>query len=445
MKHQAIEVKLRSEFINVLNVVLSGIVTALLSLMTIKNFSKEELNVKKVLIYLSVYTVFLIISCFHFSGISRLLLNIIIMITSLYFSLFKKNISDSVYYTIVYNVFAAFFEVLLSLIFVGLLKFDINVYENFSFSLLVFSICNCLSVFFISKIKPLDKALQKFNRIISKNNKDWIYIIICIILVVLLITFNEYNLKSNVEFYINIFITIFMFISIIYVVYNKIQKSAYENKYNEVMEYVTRYEKIINEQGKKNHEYNNQLMVLKGYLDKPDRLKDYLELIIGEHKTGQNYTVKQLGFLPDGGIKGLLYHKLSKMEEEGIKPYLYVDQSMQELSEDIFDIKTCQDITKILGVFIDNAIDASSKAEQKEVEIDFKVQKDCLIISVANTYDNKTDVNKIGKKGYSTKGAGHGFGLSIVKDISKNNPNIESFSDISDNKFKQTVLIYYKK
>jgi len=413
--------------------------------MTIKNFSKEELNVKKVLIYLSVYTVFLIISCFHFSGISRLLLNIIIMITSLYFSLFKKNISDSVYYTIVYNVFAAFFEVLLSLIFVGLLKFDINVYENFSFSLLVFSICNCLSVFFISKIKPLDKALQKFNRIISKNNKDWIYIIICIILVVLLITFNEYNLKSNVEFYINIFITIFMFISIIYVVYNKIQKSAYENKYNEVMEYVTRYEKIINEQGKKNHEYNNQLMVLKGYLDKPDRLKDYLELIIGEHKTGQNYTVKQLGFLPDGGIKGLLYHKLSKMEEEGIKSYLYVDQGMQELSEDIFDIKTCQDITKILGVFIDNAIDASSKADQKEIEIDFKVQKDCLIISVANTYDNKTDVNKIGKKGYSTKGAGHGFGLSIVKDISKNNPNIESFSDISDNKFKQTVLIYYKK
>lgn len=430
---------------NILNVVLSGIVSAIFTLISIQNFSSEKTNYKNCIVYICIFVVFGILNCMIFNGLTRLVFNLIIMITSLYFSLFKKNISDSVYYTIVYNVFAAFFEVLLSLIFVGLLKFDINVYENFSFSLLVFSICNCLSVFFISKIKPLDKALQKFNRIISKNNKDWIYVLICIILVILLITFNEYNLKSNVEFYINIFITIFMFISIIYVVYNKIQKSAYENKYNEVMEYVTRYEKIINEQGKKNHEYNNQLMVLKGYLDKPDRLKDYLELIIGEHKTGQNYTVKQLGFLPDGGIKGLLYHKLSKMEEEGIKPYLYVDQSMQELSEDIFDIKTCQDITKILGVFIDNAIDASSKAEQKEVEIDFKVQKDCLIISVANTYDNKTDVNKIGKKGYSTKGAGHGFGLSIVKDISKNNPNIESFSDISDNKFKQTVLIYYKK
>lgn len=433
---------------NVLNVVLSGIISVIVSYFTIINMAgKNNINnnFKNIIVYFLILIPFILLTCFSFVGIPKLIINITATIFALYFSIFKKDISNSVYYTIAYNLFAATIEILLSLIFVGLLKFDINAYEKFSFSLLLFSVLNCSLVYLISKIKLFTNSIQKFNKIVSQNNKDWIYIIICIILVVLLITFNKYNLKSNVDKNINIFITIFMFLSIIYVVYNKIQKKAFENKYNEVMEYVTRYEKIINEQGKKNHEYNNQLMVLKGYLDKPDRLKDYLELIIGEHKTGQNYTVKQLGFLPDGGIKGLLYHKLSKMEEEGIKSYLYVDQGMQELSEDIFDIKTCQDITKILGVFIDNAIDASSKADQKEIEIDFKVQKDCLIISVANTYDNKTDVNKIGKKGYSTKGAGHGFGLSIVKDISKNNPNIESFSDVSDSKFKQTVLIYYKK
>lgn len=433
---------------NVLNVVLSGIISVIVSYFTIINMAgKNNINnnFKNIIVYFLILIPFILLTCFSFVGIPKLIINITATIFALYFSIFKKDISNSVYYTIAYNLFAATIEILLSLIFVGLLKFNINAYEKFSFSLLLFSVLNCSLVYLISKIKLFTNSIQKFNKIVSQNNKDWIYIIICIILVVLLITFNKYNLKSNVDFYINIFITIFMFLSIIYVVYNKIQKKAFENKYNEVMEYVTRYEKIINEQGKKNQEYNNQLMVLKGYLDKPDRLKDYLELIIGEHKTGQNYTVKQLGFLPDGGIKGLLYHKLSKMEEEGIKSYLYVDQGMQELSEDIFDIKTCQDITKILGVFIDNAIDASSKADQKEIEIDFKVQKDCLIISVANTYDNKTDVNKIGKKGYSTKGAGHGFGLSIVKDISKNNPNIESFSDVSDSKFKQTVLIYYKK
>lgn len=430
---------------NILNVVLSVLVTGIISYFSILNISNSKGNKKIFFVYMSVFIPLLIIACLFFTGIPKLILNIIFVIMSLYLSIFKKDISNSVYYALIYEFLVFISEILISVLIVLMFKIDAVTYANIPFSLLISSFVNSGIIYFISKIKFISKIIIKLNKNINKNGEEWVFIILVAILLILLINFNRYKMDSTLDFYINFIMLVFIIISFIYVIYNKFQKSAFENKYNEVMEYVTRYEKIINEQGKKNHEYNNQLMVLKGYLDKPDRLKDYLELIIGEHKTGQNYTVKQLGFLPDGGIKGLLYHKLSKMEEEGIKPYLYVDQSMQELSEDIFDIKTCQDITKILGVFIDNAIDASSKAEQKEVEIDFKVQKDCLIISVANTYDNKTDVNKIGKKGYSTKGAGHGFGLSIVKDISKNNPNIESFSDISDNKFKQTVLIYYKK
>ncbi len=430
---------------NVLNVVLSVLVTGIISYFSILNISNSKGNKKIFIVYMSVFLPLLIIACLFFTGIPKLILNIIFVIMSLYLSIFKKDISNSVYYALIYEFLVFISEILISVLIVLVFKIDAATYTNIPFSLLISSFVNSGIIYFISKIKFISKNIIKLNKNINKNGEEWVFIILVAILLILLINFNRYKMDSTLDFYINFIMLVFIIISFIYVTYNKFQKSAFENKYNEVMEYVTRYEKIINEQGKKNHEYNNQLMVLKGYLDKPDRLKDYLELIIGEHKTEQNYTVKQLGFLPDGGIKGLLYHKLSKMEEEGIKPYLYVDQSMQELSEDIFDIKTCQDITKILGVFIDNAIDASSKAEQKEVEIDFKVQKDCLIISVANTYDNKTDVNKIGKKGYSTKGAGHGFGLSIVKDISKNNPNIESFSDISDNKFKQTVLIYYKK
>ena len=430
---------------NVLNVVLSGIVTCFTAIVSIENLSDIKINKKNIIIFVLLYLALMYLNVFNFDGISRVIINVCIMILVCYFSFFEKNLSNSVYYSLAYELIAFLSEIFISIMVLIILKFDSSTYANFPCSMLLSSILNSVFVYIITKIKYVNISIRRLNKYINSNNKDWLYIIILFVLMILVITFNRYNLESTLQYFINMGVVIFIILSFVYVIYSKIQKSAYENKYNEVMEYVTRYEKIINEQGKKNHEYNNQLMVLKGYLDKPDRLKDYLELIIGEHKTGQNYTVKQLGFLPDGGIKGLLYHKLSKMEEEGIKPYLYVDQSMQELSEDIFDIKTCQDITKILGVFIDNAIDASSKAEQKEIEIDFKVQKDCLIISVANTYDNKTDVNKIGKKGYSTKGAGHEFGLSIVKDISKNNPNIESFSDISDNKFKQTVLIYYKK
>ncbi|CDD29152.1 sensor histidine kinase accessory gene regulator protein C putative [Clostridium sp. CAG:433] len=300
-------------------------------------------------------------------------------------------------------------------------------------------------VYLLSKIKVLNKSIQKLNLIISKNQKDWVYIIIIIILLSFLIVFNKNNLGSGINYYINAGMVIFIIASFVYVIYNKFQMQAIEDKYNESMEYVLRYEKIINEQGKKNHEYNNQLMVIKGYINKPERLSEYLDEVIGEHKTGQNYTVKQLGFLPDGGVKGLLYHKLSKMEDNNIKYYLYVDQNLKDKDIESFDLKTYRDLTKLLGVFLDNAIDAALKSEEKEIEVELKDKDDCLLLTISNTYDKNTDINKVGKSGFTTKGVGHGFGLSIVKDIAKTNSEIETFSSKESDKFIQTAMIYFKK
>lgn len=310
---------------NVLNVVLSVLVTGIISYFSILNISNSKGNKKIFIVYMSVFLPLLIIACLFFTGIPKLILNIIFVIMSLYLSIFKKDISNSVYYALIYEFLVFISEILISVLIVLVFKIDAATYTNIPFSLLISSFVNSGIIYFISKIKFISKNIIKLNKNINKNGEEWVFIILVAILLILLINFNRYKMDSTLDFYINFIMLVFIIISFIYVTYNKFQKSAFENKYNEVMEYVTRYEKIINEQGKKNHEYNNQLMVLKGYLDKPDRLKDYLELIIGEHKTGQNYTVKQLGFLPDGGIKGLLYHKLSKMEEEGIKPYLYVD------------------------------------------------------------------------------------------------------------------------
>ena len=60
-------------------------------------------------------------------------------------------------------------------------------------------------------------------------------------------------------------------------------------------------------------------------------------------------------------------------------------------------------------------------------------------------YDKNIDINKVGKSGFTTKGVGHGFGLSIVKDIAKTNPEIETFNSKESNKFIQTAMIYFKK
>ncbi len=298
---------------NLLNLILSGIVSGTMSYFSIKNLSKIKFNVKNMLTYVLILIPLLLIVYICFDGITRLLLNIIFIIMALYLSIFKKDISNSVFYAIIYELLVCIFEIIISVVIVLIFKIDAKIYSTIPFSLLISSIINCLLIYLITRLNFVSKNIKKINDNIKRNNKDWIYIIIVMILLILLMTFNRYNMKSTLEYYISFCMLIFIIISFVYVIYNKFQRQAMEDKYNESMEYVLRYEKIINDQGKKNHEYNNQLMVIKGYARNPEKLLDYLDLVIDEHKTGQNYTIKQLGFLPEGGIKGLLYHKLSKM------------------------------------------------------------------------------------------------------------------------------------
>ena len=429
---------------NWINLIVSAFISSIIPLLVVKNFENKKINFSCFIKFFLIVFVFGTTNYLFFDGIHRLTLTIIILIFALYFSICNKNVAQSVYYALVYELFSFIVEIILSIIFVSIFNFDLNSYENFSFSLMMFTICNCIIVYLLSKMKIIVKNVKKINNFIFKNNKNLIYIIIIILLMILLLTFNRYNLDNNLSFYINVGMVVFVFVTLIYVLYNNFQKFNLEDKYNEMMEYVSKYEKIINEQGKKNHEFNNQLMVLKGYIKKPDKLKEYLDLIIQEQRGGQNYDVKQLSALPDGGIKGLIYHKLSKMEDNKIKHYIYIDNNTKNIFESKLDINTYRDVTKLLGVFIDNAIDASKDADLKEIELDIKTKDNSVIITITNTFDSSLDVTQVGKKGFSTKGAGHGFGLSIVKDIKKNNEDIDTFSDVIDDKFKQTIIIYYK-
>lgn len=392
---------------NLLNVILSAVLSGIMSYIAIINISGKNLKLKDFVFYLIMFIPLLLVDYIFFSGIAKLVFSIISIIISLHLSLFKRDISNSVYYAFAYEILASISEIIISVFILLIFKLDGSGYSNIPYSLLISSILNNILVILFSKIKFVSKNIKKINLSIKKNNKDWIYIILIMILMVLFITFNKYNMQSSLEYYISIGLVVFVVVSFIYVIYNKFQRQAMEDKYNESMEYVLRYEKIINEQGKKNHEYNNQLMVIKGYIDKPERLSEYLDEVIGEHKTGQNYTVKQLGFLPDGGVKGLLYHKLSKMKDNDIKYYLYVDQNLKDKDSDCFNLKTYRDFTKLIGVFLDNAIDAALKSEEKEIEVELKDKDDYLLLTISNTYDKNIDINKVGKSGFTTKGVGH--------------------------------------
>ena len=80
------------------------------------------------------------------------------------------------------------------------------------------------------------------------------------------------------------------------------------------------------------------------------------------------------------------------------------------------------------------------KSTLKEITLDFKMDDNYLMITISNSLPDNVEVSKIGT-GYSTKGKGHGYGLRLVKDIIKNNNNLELITDSNEKEFTQILMI----
>lgn len=226
-------------------------------------------------------------------------------------------------------------------------------------------------------------------------------------------------------------ILIIILIVILLKIYNK-------NRY--LLRTIYEYEAIIENQGKKNHEFNNQLLVLCGFLDDKKKLREYLNTIIEDHRTGQNYEIRQLAHLANGGIKKLLYYKIQKMKNNNVSFCPYIPLDTKDYIENL-DLNLYKDVTKLLGVFMDNAIEEACQSSEKEILLDITTDDKYLYIKITNSIFDKERISNIGKRKYTTKGKGHGYGLLIVKDIVKHNNKIEVVTDYDEKSFSQTILI----
>lgn len=247
---------------------------------------------------------------------------------------------------------------------------------------------------------------------------------------------NIFNHIMDINEYILLIVTIFLSV----ILNLTFTINELNNKYNKSLNTIFEYEKIIDDQGKKNHEYNNQLMILKGYINKKKKLNEYLDTIIYDHRTGQNFEIRQLSKFPNGGLKELLYYKISEIKEDNINCYLYFDSDATKKIEKM-DIKLYTNISKVLGVLIDNAIEGALDSSKKEISLDISKDNNYIVMTISNTYNKNIDINKIGKKGYTSKGKGHGFGLRLVKEIIKKNNKLELVTETNDNNIIQTFLI----
>lgn len=307
-----------------------------------------------------------------------------------------------------------------------------NIYLNVIISTILVIVVSIFLCNILLKFKNINK------KIIAEEEKFlWVYINIFILVYMSYIYM--YSESTNVQNIITVtfVLVFFLFISyLIFMVMNKLDIEKNEKKYIQI--YNNIIEESLDSMREYKHDQNNILLSIGGFLAKDDMdgLKKYFYEDICKNQKINNKKLYGLNKINNSPIKGLMSFKVSKAISNKIN--LNIDISSDISHFFIEDIDMC----KILGILIDNAMEASIESCEKILNIAISNEKSKICISISNSFNNKPDINKIFDRGYSTKGENRGLGLNTVKKLSKTKyPNMYVNTKIEYELFKVELVL----
>ncbi len=190
------------------------------------------------------------------------------------------------------------------------------------------------------------------------------------------------------------------------------------------------------------HDFDNIVTTIGGYVKTNDMnglQKYYLQLEDDCQKVSNLYILNP-EIINNPGIYNLLTSKYREADSKNIKINMSLLLDLCNLKMKIYEF------ARILGILLDNAIEASEECEDKVINIIFRDddKKHRQLIIIENTYKNKdVDTIKIFGKGISGKENHTGLGLWEVNKILRKNNNVSLFTNTTKKYFSQQLEIYY--
>lgn len=306
-------------------------------------------------------------------------------------------------------------------------------------------------IFLISMIIVNIKNIKSyFKEIISwyseKSTINSILISFLLLTMAMFILYNNFSgfLPSILLLFMNIF-SIGVIVFVIGYFKEKSNNNRIIIEYDQLLKYVNKYEKVVEDKSKRQHEYKNQLVLIKGMISKTNKKAiEYIDSLYEEEKDDSNLEMlKKLQYLPSGGLKGLIYYKLEDMKDKKINVFVDISPKVKNVKVNKKLDSNLKDISKVIGVYLDNAIEASIKSKEKYIVLEIYLEKDEWVFSLSNTYKGEINLSRIDKEGYTTKGSGKGYGLSLVKDIIEHNSDLRQERELRG--IYYTQKLYMKK
>lgn len=231
-----------------------------------------------------------------------------------------------------------------------------------------------------------------------------------------------YNNSLHILGYLLVMLFLFLAMRCSYL--EKIQAEAKQNALQDLQDYTHNLETMYNDLRSFKHDYINILLSMSGYIRNGDmdELKQFFETKIFPTKDlidQGDYKLNQLSNIGVLEIKSLLSAKIIYAHESGIDVTIDIPDRVDSFPMDIVDL------ARILGIFLDNAVEASPTAEQPQIGLNIIRHDTGVSIIISNRFqDNGAVLHKLKQRGFSTKTGHQGIGLSNAQKIISSYDNV---------------------
>lgn len=431
----------------IISTILGSSITCLLSVHMWSKIYNEKLDLKKVNTYISILLLitFIWLNYMYMIGYIKVL-TALIFLDIFNWLIFKKSQKETLISTFLsYSIFFVS-EITVTLFTLAVANVSIDNAKNVYIGTLKINIIISLITLLITYTKFPTKIYNFLIKITDKIANS----VFTILLILMFLIFNF--LITPLYYKVNIVVIIIINTALIllysYITFRMLQqKNRYikiSNKYNMTNTTLKELEQNVTRLKITNHENKNQLLTIRNMIKKGEDSKSlikHIENIVNTKIKDDETLMFQTSTITNSMISSIVYSKMLTMKENDVDAALIISRDIKDLYLSDIPDELAVEVCKIIGVYLDNALEEVSKYEEKLINIEFYAEKKTLCIAISNNFEGEIDFEKMDNPGYTTKENGHGYGLSLAREIIESNDRLSSEREIKDNIFKQILKI----
>ncbi len=221
-------------------------------------------------------------------------------------------------------------------------------------------------------------------------------------------------------------------------------EQAYKHRiiqYENLQLYTERLEHSYHTMRKFKHDHINILSTMSGFMydnDMKSLMEYYGEKVLPlSHSFAESDTkLGALSNIRDTALKSLLSSKFIYAMEIGIQLEIELTENIEKVPMDSLDL------SRIVGIFIDNAIEASLETEEKDLRFCMFYRENNLYLIIRNTsLPPALPISQLCTHGISTKGENRGVGLYNVSALLENYQQTEWNTTYEQPYFTQELIL----